>query len=53
MVRSLVGTLLHYEEQGTPPGELKRIISTGDRSMAGPTVAANGLFLWRVEYYRE
>jgi tRNA pseudouridine38-40 synthase len=52
MVRSLVGTLLYYEEQGTPPEELRRIIDSGDRDMAGPTVSANGLFLWRVEYFR-
>ncbi|GHT85918.1 tRNA pseudouridine synthase A [Spirochaetia bacterium] len=53
MVRSLVGTLLYYEERGTPPEELKRIIARGDRSLTGPTVPAKGLFLWRVEYFRE
>ncbi|WP_010258348.1 tRNA pseudouridine(38-40) synthase TruA [Treponema primitia] len=52
MVRSVVGTLLHYEEKGKSPEELKRIIETGDRSMAGPTVPPNGLFLWKVEYFR-
>ncbi|MFP3042936.1 tRNA pseudouridine(38-40) synthase TruA [Treponema primitia] len=53
MVRSVVGTLLHYEEKGKSPEELKRIIETGDRSLAGPTVPPNGLFLWKVEYFRE
>jgi tRNA pseudouridine38-40 synthase len=53
MVRSLVGTLLYYEERGTSPEELHRIIAAGDRRLAGPTAAANGLFLWRVEYVRE
>jgi tRNA pseudouridine38-40 synthase len=53
MVRSLVGTLLYYEAREAPPLELKRIIETGDRGLAGPTVAPNGLFLWRVEYFRE
>jgi tRNA pseudouridine38-40 synthase len=53
MVRSIVGTLLYYEEKNIPPEELKRIIASGDRSLAGPTVPPNGLFLWNVEYYRE
>jgi tRNA pseudouridine38-40 synthase len=52
MVRSVVGTLLYYEEKGTPPAELKKIIVAGDRSLAGPTVPPEGLFLWKVEYYR-
>jgi tRNA pseudouridine38-40 synthase len=52
MVRSVVGTLLHYEEKGLPPEELRRIIASGDRSLAGPTVPPEGLFLWKVEYYR-
>jgi tRNA pseudouridine38-40 synthase len=53
MVRSIVGTLLYYEEKGILPEELKRIITSGDRTLAGPTVPPNGLFLWKVEYYRE
>ncbi|MDR2739973.1 MAG: tRNA pseudouridine(38-40) synthase TruA [Treponema sp.] len=53
MVRSIVGTLLYYEEKGIPPEELKRIITSGNRTLAGPTVPPNGLFLWKVEYYRE
>jgi tRNA pseudouridine38-40 synthase len=52
MARSIVGTLLQYEEQGTPPDTLKAIIAAGDRKLAGPTVPPNGLFLWKVEYYR-
>ncbi|AEF85363.1 tRNA pseudouridine synthase A (tRNA-uridine isomeraseI) (tRNA pseudouridylate synthase I) (PSU-I) [Treponema primitia ZAS-2] len=52
MVRSIVGTLLYYEEKRLPPEELQKIIVSGDRSLAGPTVPPNGLFLWKVEYYR-
>jgi tRNA pseudouridine38-40 synthase len=52
MARSVVGTLLHYEEKGTPAEEVKAIIAAGDRALAGPTVPPNGLFLWKVEYYR-
>ena len=53
MARSMVGTLLHYEERGTPPEELKAIVAAGDRSLAGPTVPPNGLVLWKVDYFRE
>jgi tRNA pseudouridine38-40 synthase len=53
MVRSITGTLLHYEEQDTPPEQLRDIIASGDRSLAGPTLPPQGLFLWKVDYYRE
>jgi len=50
MVRSVAGTFLHYEETATPPEKLREIISTGERSLAGPTLPPQGLFLWQVEY---
>jgi tRNA pseudouridine38-40 synthase len=53
MVRSLAGTFLHYEEQDTPPEKLRDIIRSGDRSLAGPTLPPQGLFLWKIDYYRE
>jgi tRNA pseudouridine38-40 synthase len=52
MARSMVGTLLRYEEKGTPPEELRAIIASGDRNLAGPTAPPNGLFLWKVDYFR-
>jgi tRNA pseudouridine38-40 synthase len=52
MARSMAGTLLHYEEKGTSPEAVKAIIASGDRNLAGPTVPPNGLFLWKVDYYR-
>ena len=52
MVRSIVGTLLFYEEKALPGDELKSIIDSGDRSLAGPTAPAAGLFLWRIDYNR-
>jgi tRNA pseudouridine38-40 synthase len=51
MVRSMVGTLLYYEEKGLRPEALKTLISSGDRSLAGPTAPPQGLFLWSVAYY--
>jgi tRNA pseudouridine38-40 synthase len=50
MVRSVAGTFLHYEERDTPPEELSEIIASGKRSLAGPTLPPQGLFLWRVDY---
>jgi tRNA pseudouridine38-40 synthase len=50
MVRSVSGTFLHYEETSTPPEKLREIIATKDRSLAGPTLPPQGLFLWKVEY---
>jgi tRNA pseudouridine38-40 synthase len=52
MVRSIVGTLLYYEEHKAPPAELEKLIDGGDRSGAGPTVPPTGLFLWKVEFFR-
>ncbi|GHT70403.1 tRNA pseudouridine synthase A [Spirochaetia bacterium] len=52
MVRSVLGTLLYYEERGISTEQLKAAIDSGDRSLAGPTAPAHGLFLWRIEYYR-
>ena len=53
MVRSITGTFLFYEEKNLCAEDLQKIILSGDRSKAGPTAPANGLFLWRCEYYRE
>jgi len=50
MVRSIAGTFLHYEENNTPPEKLREIIAAGERSLAGPTLPPQGLFLWQVEY---
>jgi tRNA pseudouridine38-40 synthase len=50
MVRSVAGTFLHYEERCTPPEHMRDIIASGDRSLAGPTLPPQGLFLWKVDY---
>jgi tRNA pseudouridine38-40 synthase len=53
MVRSVAGTLLYCEEQGLPQKEAADLIRSGDRSRAGPTLPPQGLFLRRVDYYRD
>lgn len=53
MVRSIVGSLLHYEEKGAGPEDFARIVASGERSLAGPTAPPQGLFLWSIDYYRD
>lgn len=50
MVRNLVGTLVDVGRGALKPSEIARILASRDRSNAGPTAAANGLFLVSVEY---
>jgi tRNA pseudouridine38-40 synthase len=50
MVRSVAGTFLHYEEKDTTPEKLLEIIKSGERSLAGPSLPPQGLFLWKVDY---
>lgn len=50
MVRSIAGTFLHYEEENAPLEKVKDIIDSGDRSLAGPTLPPQGLFLWKIDY---
>ena len=50
MVRSIVGTLLDMESAGAQPGELRAALEARDRSRAGATAPARGLFLERVIY---
>ena len=65
MVRSLVGSMMHYEDEaaragadgvpGNLAGEVEARMAAAlrsrDRSLAGPTAVAQGLFLWNVEYH--
>ncbi|MDR2489858.1 MAG: tRNA pseudouridine(38-40) synthase TruA [Spirochaetaceae bacterium] len=50
MVRSMLGTLLFYEERRTPPADFSAILHRGSRPEAGTTAPPHGLFLWNVEY---
>lgn len=50
MVRVMLGTLLKVGSGNLAPEEVKRILETRDRTQAGPTVAAKGLFLTYVSY---
>jgi len=50
MVRNLVGTFLQVGKGTLKPGEIQRILDARDRSAAGATAPASGLYLVKVEY---
>lgn len=50
MVRNFVGTFLLVGKGTCSPENIKRILDARDRSAAGPTAAASGLYLVSVEY---
>lgn len=50
MVRIIAGTLLMVGRRQLQPEALEEIISSKDRSKAGPTAQAKGLTLKRIEY---
>lgn len=50
MVRNLVGTMIDIGRGHLPPDAMERILEARDRTAAGPTAPARGLFLHSVEY---
>jgi tRNA pseudouridine38-40 synthase len=50
MVRSALGTMLEFEKEGKSPEELRAVLAARDRSGAGSSAPARGLFLERVVY---
>lgn len=50
MVRNLVGTIIYVGNGKLSLGELPEILSRGDRTLAGITAPAHGLFLEKVIY---
>ena len=50
MVRNIVGTLLEIGKGAMPPERMETILLSRDRDAAGPTAAAEGLTLLRVQY---
>ena len=53
MVRIITGTLLDVGRGKTSPRDVESILLTCERSKAGPTLPACGLYLNRVEFDRE
>jgi len=50
MVRNIVGTLLYVGLKKFKADEIKNILASKNRRLAGPTAPANGLFLDSIEY---
>lgn len=50
MVRNLIGTLIEVGRGALEASEIPAILAARNRSLAGPTVPAQGLCLWKVEY---
>ena len=49
-VRNMVGTLLKIGNGRMPIDQIDRILESGDRSLAGPTAASNGLYPKEIIY---
>ena len=50
MVRNIVGTMVDIGRGYFPPGSMRKILKNRDRTTAGPTAPAKGLFLVEVKY---
>jgi tRNA pseudouridine38-40 synthase len=50
MVRAIAGTLMNVGRGYWPESKVEEILHTADRTQAGPTAPAQGLFLMRVSY---
>jgi len=50
MVRNIIGTLVEVGRGKRQTEEMKKIIASRDRKIAGATAPAHGLFLKEVKY---
>jgi tRNA pseudouridine38-40 synthase len=50
MVRNLVGTLVEVGSGRLDPDQISAILTSRDRSLAGPTAPARGLCLESIDY---
>jgi tRNA pseudouridine38-40 synthase len=50
MVRKIVGTLLEVGKGKLTPADIPRLLDARDRSLSGPTVQPQGLYLMSLEY---
>ena len=53
MVRSIAGTLMDVGRGRLPSGTIRRMLHTGERSLAGTTAPAQGLTLMHVSYAKK
>ena len=53
MVRAITGTVLYAAEGKLSPEDIPRILDSGNRTLAGPTVPPGGLYLTKLWYEDE
>ena len=53
MVRAITGTVLYAAEGKLAPEDIPRILASGNRTLAGPTVPPGGLYLTKLWYEDE
>ncbi len=53
MVRAITGTVLYAAEGKLAAGDIPRILASGNRTLAGPTVPPGGLYLTKLWYEDE
>ena len=49
-VRNMVGTLLKIGNGRMPISQIKTVLESCDRNLAGPTASGNGLYLKEIKY---
>ena len=52
-VRNMVGTLLKIGNNRMPVSQIKTVLETKDRKLAGPTASGQGLYLREISYHDE
>ena len=50
MARAMAGSLIYASEGKFAPEDIPAILERGDRTLAGPTVPPDGLYLTRLWY---
>ncbi len=53
MVRAMLGTLVYASEGKIQPAEIGHILASRDRTLAGPTAPAGGLYMTKLWYEEE
>ena len=53
MVRSIVGTLIRCDEKEYEAAHVREIFNMRDNALTGPIAPPQGLFLWKIDYYRD
>lgn len=53
MVRTIAGTLIRFDEKELTSACLQEVIESRNYALSGPAAPPQGLFLWKIDYFRE